>query len=571
MPYSFASESTPLTVKSLSNKNSSVKFLIIISCCKNFILSNRGQNHCCVGCNGTTKEDYCVKLQRYISQNTSLLLAPHNRFLYFRLAEERFKEAINEAATLQQRSDGNRMSELSSGRNVYFLSKFISENLKVEKSKVMRKYGSLLFFCLLTVWLQAQKKNDFIQVHDGIFYEGKTPYYYIGANYWYGGILASTGEGGDRARLEKELDLFQKCGINNLRILVGAEGPDNEPSRVTPTLQTAPGKYNDTLLDGLDFLLAELKKRDIRAVLYLGNSWEWSGGYAQYLNWNGYGTIPYPNLPQYSWPDFLKYVNEFHKSCDVCKEQFSDYVEFILSRTNRYTNVKYVDDPTIMTWEIANEPRAFSKENFPSFEKWIKDTAALIKSLDSNHLVTTGTEGQWGCEGSMEVFEKIHADSNVDYLTMHIWPKNWGWLDPNDIAGTIDKSIKLTNEYMDNHVAIAKKLNKPLVLEEFGLPRDHHTYSLDDKTVNRDKYYENAFGIVSKNAEEKGHLAGCNFWAFGGTARPVKGQAFWKKGDDLMGDPPQEEQGLNSVFDRDSTMKLIKKYTQHLTKLSKGK
>lgn len=59
----------------------------------------------------------------------------------------------------------------------------------------------------------------------------------------------------------------------------------------------------------------------------------------------------------------------------------------------------------------------------------------------------------------------------------------------------------------------------------------------------------------------KGPIAGINFWAFAGTARPKPGQVFWKEGDDYMGDPPQEEQGLNAVFDTDqSTWELIRKY-----------
>jgi mannan endo-1,4-beta-mannosidase len=48
-------------------------------------------------------------------------------------------------------------------------------------------------------------------------------------------------------------------------------------------------------------------------------------------------------------------------------------------------------------------------------------------------------------------------------------------------------------------------------------------------------------------------IAGYNFWAFGGQARPVPGQTFWKAGDAYLGDPGGEEQGLNSVFDLDAT------------------
>ena len=65
---------------------------------------------------------------------------------------------------------------------------------------------------------------------------------------------------------------------------------------------------------------------------------------------------------------------------------FYEHIRFILSRTNRYSGVKYVDDPTIMSWQICNEPRAFSKEALPEFEKWLSEATALVRSLDQNHL-----------------------------------------------------------------------------------------------------------------------------------------------------------------------------------------
>ncbi|MCC9137608.1 cellulase family glycosylhydrolase [Pontibacter silvestris] len=428
----------------------------------------------------------------------------------------------------------------------------------------------VLLALLLFTKLQAQIPSDFVK-RDGeqLTLKGK-PYYYVGTNYWYGSILASTGEGGDRERLVKELDFMKKNGITNLRILAGAEGPNNQPYRATPGLQMSPGVYNDTILAGLDFLLAEMGKRDMKAVLYLNNSWEWSGGFSQYLNWNGYGEIPYALANNNDWAGFMRYAGQFH-NCEPCKEQFGEYIKFLLSRTNQFTNKKYTDDSTIMAWQIANEPRAFSKENLPAFEEWISNTAALIKSVDKNHLVSTGSEGQHGTEESMEVYKRIHADPNIDYLNMHIWPKNWGWLDSENISGTIDNAIAETKQYMNDHIAVARELNKPIVMEEFGLPRDNHTYSLDDKTTNRDKYYQYVFSRVLQSAKEGGTLAGCNFWAFGGTARPNPDREFWQNGDDLMGDPPQEEQGLNSVFDKDTTIKVVAKYSKAIKSATKGK
>jgi len=406
-----------------------------------------------------------------------------------------------------------------------------------------------------------EDKQEFVQIENGIFTIAGKPYYFIGTNFWYGAILGSTGEGGNRERLLKELDFLKANGMDNLRILVGADGADGTPFRVEPTLVKAPGIYNDTIFEGLDFLMAEMGKRKMYAVLYLGNSWEWSGGYIQYLEWTGHGEAPIPGVA--GWPAFMEYVKQFHQ-CDSCKQLFKQYTYDVISRTNRYTGVKYTEDPAIMSWQIANEPRAFSNENKPAYEQWLKDMAAYIKSLAPKQLVSTGSEGSWGSENDMELYKSIHSDSNIDYLTIHIWPKNWSWINPDSIPQSVERAIKFTNEYIQEHLVFAESVRKPLVIEEFGFPRDNHQYNLQDPTTARDKYYEFIFKQIETSANERGQLAGCNFWAWGGFARPAPDHIFWKKGDDYMGDPGQEEQGLNAVFDTDSTIELIRTFNKRL-------
>jgi mannan endo-1,4-beta-mannosidase len=106
-------------------------------------------------------------------------------------------------------------------------------------------------------------------------------------------------------------------------------------------------------------------------------------------------------------------------------------------------------------------------------------------------------------------------------------------------------------------------------LEEFGLPRDHHGYSPEETTVYRDRYYGNAFDQIFDQASMLGVLAGANIWTYSGEGRPVKDQTYWKLGDNYLGDPPVEEQGLNSVFDTDSTVKLIAGYNKMLDEILK--
>lgn len=418
---------------------------------------------------------------------------------------------------------------------------------------------------LATLSLSAQK--GFVQVKDGHFVRDGIPYYYVGTNFWYGAILGSEGQGGNRARLCKELDRMRAMGIDNLRILVGSDGQRGIKTKVEPTLQEAPGVYNDTILAGLDYLLMEMGKRRMVAVLYLNNSWEWSGGYGYYLEQAGEGKAPRPDEDGY--PAFMKFVARY-ATCEKAHQLFYDYVRFILSRTNRYTGLKYTDDPAIMSWQIGNEPRAFSTEALPAFEKWLAEASALIRSLDANHLVSIGSEGSWGCENDYGVYERICADKNIDYCNIHLWPYNWGWARADHLVEDLAVSCRNTKDYIDRHLAICARLSKPLVMEEFGYPRDGFSFSLSSTTEGRDGYYKYVFSLVGDNAEKGGYFAGCNFWGWGGFAKPRHEQ--WEVGDDYTGDPAQEAQGLNSVFVTDTTtLQVVKAEVERMRRLGQSK
>ena len=422
----------------------------------------------------------------------------------------------------------------------------------------MKKQFLLLTVLLFLLGACAPKpaEHSFIKVNaDGQFVRDGKPYYFVGTNFWYGAILGSEGEGGNRERLHKELDFLKSIGINNLRVLVGADGENGIKTRVEPSLQVAPGVYNVTILAGLDYFMNELRERDMTAVLYLNNSWEWSGGYSVYLQWSGHGDAVVPAVD--GWPAYMEYVKQFPQS-DSAKALFANHVNYIVSRTNRYNQIKYVDDPTIMSWQIGNEPRAFSDENKEPFARWMADVAAQIKSLDPNHMVSSGSEGSWGCEMDMNLFEKIHADPNINYLNIHIWPYNWSWVKADSLKELLPRAKENTKKYIDDHMVIARKYSKPIVLEEFGFPRDGFSFSKEAPTTARDEYYRYVFDLIRQDRESGGLFAGCNFWAWGGFAGQNPDHVFWEKGDDYTGDPAQEQQGLNSVFATDSTIEIIK-------------
>ena len=104
---------------------------------------------------------------------------------------------------------------------------------------------TLLMACITLPMMGQTGKGKFVTVENGHFLKDGKPYYYVGTNFWYGAILGSEGQGGDRNRLIKELDYMKKIGIDNLRILVGSDGERGVTTKVEPTLQVKPGVYNE--------------------------------------------------------------------------------------------------------------------------------------------------------------------------------------------------------------------------------------------------------------------------------------------------------------------------------------
>ncbi len=397
---------------------------------------------------------------------------------------------------------------------------------------------------------QPQGQGKFVGVSNGKFMlEGK-PYYFMGTNFWQGMNLGVDDSTGNRRLLEQNLDGLQALGVTNLRVMAASEGPNTEPYRMVPALMDEPGKYNLSVLDGLDYLLAEMGKRDMKAVMVLNNYWQWSGGMGQYVSWHEKSPIPYPG----DYGIFMSYVARFY-ACEECQQWFRAHIEMIVNHTNPYTGLAYRDDPTIFSWELANEPRRYPLS-------WINDTAAYIKSLDPNHMVTTGSEGT--PPGESQNFIETHQGANVDYSTIHIWPQNWGWFNP-DNPNSFDTGEARATTYFRKHAVESATLGKPMVLEEFGLARDadplNDIFNPNSPTTLRDRFYTAMFEEVVAGIALGEPIGGANFWAWAGLARP---------GNPWVGDPPHETPGWYSVYNSNSTtLQIIADYAEQLTQLNK--
>jgi cephalosporin-C deacetylase len=185
-------------------------------------------------------------------------------------------------------------------------------------------------------------------------------------------------------------------------------------------------------------------------------------------------------------------------------------------------------------------------------------------------MVSSGSEGYHGCEQNFDLFEKIHSCPDIDYMNIHIWPYNWSWVREKTLATNLDKAIANTDAYIDAHLEIAARHGKPVVLEEFGFPRDSFQFAKGTPTTCRDTYYEHVLQRIVQSAKEGGLFAGLNFWSWGGFAEQSATNIYWQPGDDYCGDPAQEQQGLNSVYASDeSTVAIIRNAAEQMQEAQK--
>lgn len=399
--------------------------------------------------------------------------------------------------------------------------------------------------------------QEFVQVKNGQFIKNGETYHYLGTNFWYGMNLGSANKG----RLIRELDRLQQLGVRNLRIMAGSEGASNAPWRMQPSVQPEPGVYDESLLKGLDFLFDEMKKRDMLAVVCLNNFWPWSGGFSQYVSWANHDeSIPYPPpAKDGDWRKYQEYAAQFYVN-EISQQWFRQFLKILIKRKNTINGLRYKKDPTIMAWQLANEPEGIDQQEI--YRDWIFKTAKYIKKLDKNHLVSIGSEGNTPSTKNGTDFYRDHDSPYIDYCTFHLWVQNWGWYNPEQASESYGGAVLKASQYILDHIKTAHELNKPIVLEEFGISRDNNNYGFTSPVRYRDRYYESIFQMLLNYAENIKEVSGINFWAWGGEGRPRNSKTIWKTGDDFIGDPPHEYQGWYSVYDTDfSTLLIIKKFT----------
>lgn len=159
---------------------------------------------------------------------------------------------------------------------------------------------------------------------------------------------------------------------------------------------------------------------------------------------------------------------------------YRDYVQQFVTR--------YKDEPTIFGWMLVNEADTSRKvmndsgKLVSALVPFAKDMSEVVKSIDSNHLVTVGTQSNGASGATGQDFIDVYSLPSIDFAEAHDWGY-WG-NDAESIVGgirnadgTMSLPDPLSAECLKTYQAkigctlaqAEKIIQKPMVIGESGI------------------------------------------------------------------------------------------------------
>jgi mannan endo-1,4-beta-mannosidase len=308
--------------------------------------------------------------------------------------------------------------------------------------------------------------HSFVRARGTQFVLDNQPFRVAGANNYY---LAFESD----VMVRRVFDLAAQMGLNTLRTGAFLDCGPAAPGAVPPGakdgvyfqyLDSTTGRpaFNDGPdgLERLDRTIFLAEQYGIRLILPFVNYWSDFGGIDRYLEWFG-----------------LAGRRQFYLHPEL-RNAFRNYMEHLLLRVNTRTGRQYRDEPAILAWELANEPRCVDDDGNPlpggtdTLLAWADEMSTFLRSLDSSHLIGVGDEGYFRrtfalgnrlCNGAHGVdTEKLLGLSAIDFGTCHLYP-NFAPSQPPAAFGA---------RWIRQHLEAGRRAGKPVIVEEFGVKID---------------------------------------------------------------------------------------------------
>ncbi len=350
----------------------------------------------------------------------------------------------------------------------------------------------LLILSCINVSIGGQQGTFVTRNADTLMLAG-APFYAVGTNAYY---LLEQAARGDSSTIRQ---LFSNSRALNFTVVRTWGFYDSPDSALPAVIQFRPGVFNERALRALDYVVYQAGRNNLRLLIPFVNNWNEYGGMNQYVRWRTQLPEAASSHSRYTQAEINTTVSggggreyeiainalwghdDFY-SDPIIKGWYKTYVSTLINRMNTFTGVRYRDEPAILGWELANEPRSSDRSGI-LVNSWVSEMASYIKSIDPNHLVGTGEEGfdvsaagysfssynqqAWLFDGTAGVsFRANSSVSGIDFASCHVYPESW------------NLSASAGNSWIRDHVRIARLLGRPMILGEFAVREEKPaTYS----------------------------------------------------------------------------------------------
>jgi mannan endo-1,4-beta-mannosidase len=352
---------------------------------------------------------------------------------------------------------------------------------------------------------------DRVTINNHVFMKNEKEFHFIGFNQYY--MLEKAMN--ERNLVEETLADAKALGMNVMRTWAFDDRPNG--------LQTSPGVFNEEYFKALDYVIDSSSKHGIHVILALVNYWSDYGGMEQYVKW----CTGSPTIANHS-------VSEFYTN-PMCKQMYKNTMQTVMNRVNTYNGRRYSEDPTILGWDLVNEPRNPGDPSANILTDWIDEMSQFAKLISPQQLITTGVEGffglstpnlalngnpgdddwdTWICEGTD--FVRLHELPAIDFTVAHMYPDLW--VDRSCNGSDYCKKL-FASRWVDTHIEQARVIGKPFVLEEFGSSTklgENYWRSME----HREDIFETVYIEMEEAASTRDVSVGSLFWTFSSLKYP---------------------------------------------------
>ncbi|MEM7330719.1 MAG: cellulase family glycosylhydrolase [Chloroflexota bacterium] len=242
----------------------------------------------------------------------------------------------------------------------------------------------------------------------------------------------------DSETVDSDFALIKELGLNSVRIFIPNEWPAPPQDEVGgghgAAEEIEEEEIQQYMLDNLEDLLGHAEKHDLKVIVTL---FDFRTDYQILV-----------------WPDADKQLSELIPH--------------------------FADNPTILAWDIKNEPDFDRAGNSPEMvDTWLGHITYRVRQHDPNHLVTIG----WASPESAHLL----ADT-VDFVSFHYY----------------DEAQSLPGKMTDLQNIVGEK---PIVVTEFGLPTLNSAFSPGGHTQNEQAVYYANIRRSLASVDNAGYMA----------------------------------------------------------------